>query len=337
MRSLLSALALTLLAVVVGVGSGSAQQTDRIYKIVTFVTGLPVEKWTGPPAAFRDALRDRGYVVGKNLVIEVRHGDGEVARLATVAETVVASKPDVILTFATAPTVAAMQATKTIPIIFSGVGGPVEKGIVASLAKPGGNATGTVGMISNAKMWQLLHEIAPATRRAGFLVYAPNTLRGISNPFEYRADMLSRNRRDAEAAGIELIDMFVDTRDELEAKLAELAAGGNAGIFIVTDPVLFSWRSSILNIASRYSLPTVCAQWLEWAAEGCLATYGEDPYEERRDRAGQVDKVPKGTKPADIPVQQPTKINLIINAKTAKTLGLTVPPAVLAVADEVIE
>ena len=186
-------------------------------------------------------------------------------------------------------------------------------------------------------MWQLLRDIAPATRRAGYLIYGPNTLAGIKNPSEFRSESLSANRRNAETAGIEFVDMFVDTRDELEPKIAELATRGNAAIFIVTDPVLFSWRSSILEMASRYRLPTVCAQWLEWGAEGCLATYGEDPYEQRRNLAGQIDKVLKGIQPADIPVQQPTKINLIINAKTAKLLDLTVPPSLFALADEVIE
>src|ERR1700716_837813 len=148
MRFLFSTFALALLGLTVNICPASAQQTDRVYRIGWLWIGtpghvqLPMEQWTGSGAAFRDALRDRGYVVGKNLVVDLRHAKGDVTLLAAEAEALVASKVDVIVSSGTPSTIAAMQATKTIPIVFPGVGDPVGKGIVASLAKPGGNVTG---------------------------------------------------------------------------------------------------------------------------------------------------------------------------------------------------
>lgn len=173
MRPLLSAVAWTLLALMVDAGAASAQQPGRVYKIGWLWIGrpgyvpVPIEKWTTGGAAFRDSLRDSGYVVGKNLVVDVRHASGDAARLEAEAEALVAMGVDVIVTQGTPPTVAAMKATKRLPIVFEGVGDPVEKGIVASFARPGGNVTGMAVLIAGAKQWQLLHEIAPAVRRAG--------------------------------------------------------------------------------------------------------------------------------------------------------------------------
>jgi putative ABC transport system substrate-binding protein len=331
---------LVLVSLMAATGTVLAQQADRVYRVVSLLPGRPgwvvppPEKWTGPPGAYRDFLRDKGFVVGKNLVLEVRHADGDASRLPTVATSVVASKPDAIVTSATAATVAAMQATKTIPILLAGVGAPVEKGFVASLARPGGNVTGTAGSIGNPKLWQLLRDVAPTTRRAGLLMYGPN----MQTPMNasYLPEALARLSIQAAAVDIEAIDLTVNTQEELEPKLAELARRGDATLYLLADPVLFQWRTSILEIASRYRLPTVCSYW-EWGAAGCLASYSEDPYEMFKSLAGQIDKILRGIKPADIPVEQATKFKLIINAKSAKAIGLSVPSALLVAADEVIE
>src|SRR5262249_2538261 len=135
----------------------------------------------------------------------------------------------------------------------------------------------------------------------------------------------------------ELADLFVDSPEELEVKVATLANGGEAVLFMATDVVLFSWRSRIMEMAMRHRLPTACAQWFGWGEAGCLITYGEDGEEMGRRAAAQVIKILNGTKPSDIPIEQPTKFKLIVNAKTAKALGLRLPPLVLAGADEVIE
>ena len=297
---------------------------------------LPFEQFTGTMGAFRDALRDHGYVVGKNLVVDVRDAQGDASRLPALAEALVAANPDVLVTPGTSPTVAAMRATRTIPIVFPGVGAPVERRIVKSLANHGGNATGQAVNVSNPKLWQLLRDAAPAVQRAGFVAYAPNSLAPGRTP-EYRAGRMAWLGAESAQSGFELVDLMVDSLDELEPKVAALASGGEAVLFMSTDTVLFSWRTRIMAMAMRYRLATACAQWFGWGEAGCLITYGEDNLKMGRRAATQVAKALSGTNPSDIPIEQPTKFKLIVNAKTAKALSLTVPPSLLALADEVIE
>lgn len=340
MRLLLSALAWAILSVAVNVCVASAQEPGRVYKIGFLTVGAPdwvfppMEEWKGAIATLRDALREKGYVRGKNLVVELRHAHGEVARLTREAEALVASNVDVIVSSGTAPTVATMQVTKRIPIIFNGLGGPVEKGVVASLAKPGGNVTGMAVSTSVPKMWEMLKDIAPSTRRGGTLLYAPNTI-GSTPDYWQKANL--KYQAEAATVGMEAVDMRVNSRDEIEARFAEIARAGNAGVIIYTDNTLFGWRTFIMEAALRHRLPTVCGQWLGWAAAGCVVTYAEDDHVRNRSVAAQIDKVLRGIKPADIPVEQQDRFQLIVNAKTAKALGLTVPPSMLALADEVID
>ena len=344
MRPLPAALAWTVLALTFDIGSAAAQEPGRVYKIGLLWIGRPgwvsppIEKWTGEAAIIRDRLRDAGYVVGKNLVIDARHVNGDAARLGAEAEALVTSGVDVITTNGTPPTVAAMQATKSIPIVFWGVGDPIDKGIVESLARPGGNVTGMAVLIALAKQWHLLHEAAPAVRRAGFLGNAAN------RPAEDRqaaweATWLERMRADAAAVGIEPIRMRVYTLADVKTRFAELASGGAAGVVVSQDALLVSpeWRPFIMEMALSYRLPTSCAQQHSWAESGCLVTYTEDWNAVLRGFTAQVVKVLRGTRPADIPVEQPTSYKLVINAKTAKALELTLPSAFLALADEVIE
>ena len=325
----------------VDIGAASAQQPGRVYRIGWLWTGArglvqPFEQFTGSAGALREALRDSGYVVGKNLVVEVRDAQGDVSRLPALAEALVATDPDVLVTPGTAPTVAAMRATKTIPIVFPGVGSPVERGIVKSLANHGGNATGQAVNIGNPKMWQLLRDAAPALRRVGRVAYAPNSFAQGSTP-EYRASLMARFGAESAQAGFELVDLGVDSLDELEPKIAALAGRGEAALFMATDVVLITWHTQIMAMAMRYRLPTACSQWFGWGEAGCLITYGEDQSDIGRRAGEQAVKILKGTKPSDIPIEQPTKFKLIVNAKTANALGLTLPPSLLALADEVIE
>jgi putative ABC transport system substrate-binding protein len=342
MRPLLTAIAGTLLALMVDVGAASAQQSGRIYRIGWLWVGRqavvsePIEKWTGMDGAFRDTLRDSGYVLGKNLVADVRDAQGDISRLPALAEALVATSPDLLVTPGTAATVAAMRATKTIPIVFPGVGMPVERGIVKSLVNHGGNATGIGVNVSNPKMWQLLRYAAPTPKRVGYVFYAPNSYAHNGAP-EFRAARMAKLGIESAQAGFELVDSGVDSLDELEPKVAALAGRGEGALFMATDVRLFSWRAEIMAMAMRYRLPTACAQWFGWGQAGCLITYGEDPLDLARRAAEQAVKILNGTKPSDIPIEQPTKFRLIINAKTAKALGLTVPPSLLVLADEVIE
>jgi putative ABC transport system substrate-binding protein len=340
MRRVLSAIALIIVALTVDLSTAAAQQPGRIYKIGFLILGTPdfvfppLEVCTGPCLAMRDTLREKGYVRGTNVVIERRHAHGEVARLATEAEALVASNVDVIVTGGTAPTVAAMQATKRIPIVFNGVGAPVEKGVVASLAHPGRNVTGMAVSTAPVKTWQLLKELAPATKQGGGLIYLPNLPGGGA---EYWPKLRSELRTVATAAGMEFVDMGVNGREEIETRFAEVGRAGNAGVIIHTDSMLFSWRAFIMEAALRHRLPTVCGQWPGWGPAGCAVTYAEDEDARNRGVAAQIAKVLNGVKPADIPVEQQARFRLIVNAKTAKTLGLTLPPSMLAMADEVIE
>jgi putative ABC transport system substrate-binding protein len=343
MRPLLSALAWALIAATVDIGAASAQQSgDRIYRIGLLWSGGPgllaetMEEWRPVRAAFRDELRNGGYVIGKNLVVDVRHAYGDVARLGAEAAALVASNVDVIVAVGTASTVAAMQSTRHVPIVFAGVADPVEKGIVASIARPGGNVTGIAGQIAGPKLWQLLHEVAPTAQRAAVLAYRPN-MPSEDRAAAYLGKVRQKTKAAADATGIEALPMSIDGFGEVGRKFAELAGGGDAGIVIVSDPTLFLWRTSIMAMAQQHRLVTVCPQSRAWAEAGCLVTYAEDEHATNRRAAAQVVKILKGTRPADIPVEEPTHFKLIINNRTAKALGLTVPLTLLAAADEVIE
>jgi putative ABC transport system substrate-binding protein len=338
MRLLFSVLAWTVLALTVDVGGASAQQPGRVYRIGFLGAGAlpPIETWVGIYGVFRDELKNNGYVAGKNLLVDVLSAQGDLSRLPALAEQLVITQPNVIVTHLTAPTVAAMRATKTIPIVFIGVSTPVERGIVKSLTNHGGNATGQAGSVSQSKVWQLLRDAAPAVRRVGYVAYAPNAFAHDRSP-EFRARRLKQLSSESAGTGFELVDLFVDSLEELGAKVATLAAGGEAALFVVSDNTLFSWRSQVMEMAMRHRLPTACVQWFPWSEAGCLITYGEIDEDQGRRAAAQVIKILNGTKPSDISIEQPTKFKLIVNSKTAKELGLTVPPLLLHQADQVIE
>jgi putative ABC transport system substrate-binding protein len=343
MKTLPLACAGLLLALGLGSVDAAAQEEGRIYKIGWLWTGSwgyeqpALAKWAGPGAVFRDSLRAAGYDPGKNLIVEARHAQGDDARLVAEAEALVAADVDVIVAGGSMPTIAAMQATKRIPIVFFGVSYPVEKGIVTSRTRPGGNVTGTE-VTTGPKQWQLLREVAPTVRHAGRLENA--ALRPAGEHYAvYRRSMFEEVKADAASVGIEPMRMGVFGLNDVEPLFGELARRGNAGLVVINDPLLFSlqWRPTILQIAVRHRLPTSCARERGWAQSGCLVTYAEDWSTTMQGVAAQVVKVMRRTKPADIPVEQSSHHKLIINIKTANALGLTVPQSILAHADEVIE
>lgn len=350
MKRLHAALVGVVSAFVFSCGDVSAQEAGRVYRIGWLAIGSPgyvsppIEEWAGPSAVhFRDSLRDAGYVAGSNLVVDRRHANGDLAQLTTVAEALVASGVDVLVAEGTPPTIALMQATKSIPIVFLGVGFPVEMGIVANLTAPGGNVTGTAITVARQKQWRLLREIAPTVRRAGYLSAAAN--RPADEQYaSYRASMFETMNAEAAAAGIEPVRMGIFEFLDIEPLFDELARHGDAGVVLSGDLILLDrewlpsirmWLPSILEMAIRHRLPTSCTGDREWAKWGCLVTYAEDWGV--HSVAIQIAKVLKGTKPADIPVAQSTGQRLIINSKTAKALNLAIPAAMLARADEVIE
>jgi putative ABC transport system substrate-binding protein len=281
--------------------------------------------------AFEEGLRSLGYRVGENVAIEYRFANGERERLPSLAAELVRLGVDVILvTGGNATTVAAMNATTTIPIVMTTGIDPVSAGLVASLARPGGNVTGLAvdaGGEILGKRFELLKETLPNLSRLG-IMFNPD--------FAYNRTRLTSMTETARIPGLTLVPVEARGLDALEQAF-EIMVRERAQAFVMQgDIVLFDHRSQIAELALRNRLPAASLQ-RELAEAGFLLTYGADIGDLYRRSAAFVDKIFKGTKPADLPVEQPTKYELVINLKTAKVLGITVPPTRLTRADEVIE
>ncbi len=280
--------------------------------------------------AFEEGLRSLGYRVGENVVIEYRFANGEMERLPALAADLVRLGVDVIVTGTNPSTVAAMKATTTIPIVMTNSVDPVGAGLVASLARPGGNVTGLAvdaGDEIFGKRFELLKETLPNLSRVGILL----------NPdFALNRSRQTSMGETARTLGLTLVPVEARGLDALEQAFATMVRERAQAFVVQGDPVLFNYRGQIAEMAIRNRLPAVSVQ-REYAEAGFLLTYGADIRDLYRRSAAFVDKIFKGAKPADLPVEQPTKFELVINLKTAKALGLTVPPTLLARADEVIE
>jgi putative tryptophan/tyrosine transport system substrate-binding protein len=281
--------------------------------------------------AFRGALEKLGYIDGQTVVIEVRYAMGEPDRFGSLARELVALAPAVIACVGRRETAALQAAARTIPIVFMQVNDPVEQGFVASLARPGGNTTGFTQMSAelDPKRLELLHEIVPSLSRAAFLVN-PNLTPGLHERFA-SAEVA------AKGLGIALRRVDATTPAELTTALAAIEASPTEALLVQNDPMLTGTEfSRILDFAAAHRLPTVFESLASARFDG-LFGYGPDLLENARLAAGYVAKILRGAKPADLPVQQPAKFLLVINLKTAKAIGLTIPAAVLDLANEVIE
>jgi putative ABC transport system substrate-binding protein len=279
--------------------------------------------------AFRGALKKLGYIDGQTIQIEVRYAMSNPERFVPLARELVALVPPVIACVGRQETTVLQAATRTIPIVFIQVSDPVEQGLVASLARPGGNTTGFTVMSAelDPKRLQLLHEMVPSLIRAAFLV----------NPNFMPEERFAGAEKAAKSLGIALQRVDASTPAELILALAALEASSSKAVLVQIDPMLSGTElPRILDFAVTHGLPTVFENPQSIAAGG-LFSYGPDLMENARLAAGYVAKILQGAKPADLPVQQPTRFRLVINLKTAKTLGLTIPPAILDLADEVIE
>jgi putative ABC transport system substrate-binding protein len=279
--------------------------------------------------AFRQGLRDLGYVEGRNLAIEYRHVEGRMDRLPALAAEVVGLKVDVIVAPSTPMALAVKAITGTIPIVFVTAGEPVSSGLVASLARPGGNATGLSLLAPElvARQLQLLKETVPRAARVAVL----------SNPDATYTSLLIREAETAaRSLGVRLDVLGVRGADSLDGALAAIARDRPHALFVLFDPVLFTLRGRIAEFGNRYRLPAIYPH-REYAESGGLMAYGVDLRDNYRRAADYVDRILRGAKPADLPVEQPRKFELIVNLRTAKAFGLTVPPPVLARVDEVIE
>jgi putative ABC transport system substrate-binding protein len=290
---------------------------------------------SGSPAAaepflevFRQALRALGYRDDGDIEIEIRGADGQVERLPDLARELVHLGPEVIVTATPQAAYAAKQATSTIPIVIS-IGDPVGLGFVSSLAHPGGNITGlsTVSPEMAGKWLQLLKTVIPGTERIAFLV-------NLRNP--QQVPLLQIAQQAARTLRTDLLSVEASTSDEIDDAFATMAREHAQALIVTGDPVFFLERPRIVGYTASHKLPAIF-QWREFAAIGGLVSYGPDQIDLFRRAATYVDKILKGAKPADLPVEQPTKFQLVVNLKTAQALGLTIPTVILAGADEVIE
>jgi len=279
-------------------------------------------------AAFVQRLRELGWIEGRNIAIEVRWAQGRSERIAEIAAELVRLKVDVILTHTTPPVLAAKQATSVIPIVFATAGDPVGTGVVASLARPGGNVTGLSSQATDTvgKRLELLREVMPGLRRLAILA-------NIGSAFAVLE--LNEVQANARTLGLE-VATFEITRAEDIVPAFEAVNGHADALYVVLDPLMNSNRVRINTLALGARLPTMHAV-RELVEAGGLMSYGTNWLDQFRRAADYVDKILRGAKPSEIPVEQPTKFDLIINLTTAKALGLDVPPTLLARADEVIE
>jgi putative tryptophan/tyrosine transport system substrate-binding protein len=311
-------------------GARAQQSAGRIYRVGYLSLGSREQQTQIQLIkAFEEGLRSLGYRVGENVVIEYRFANG-LERLPTLAADLVRLGVDVIVTSARQNTVAAMKATTTIPIVMTNSVDPVGAGLVVSLARPGGNVTGfgvDAGGEIFGKRLELLKETLPNLSRAGILWnpdFAPNRSR------------LTSISEAAQALGLTLVPAEASGLDAFEQAFATMVRERAQAFVVLGEPVMFGNRGQIAAIAIRDRLPSISTA-REYAEAGLLLTYGPNLQDQFRRSAFFVDKIFKGAKPADLPVEQPTKFELVVNLKTAKELGLDVPPTLLARADEVIE
>ncbi len=307
-----------------------AQQSGSLRRVGFLWIGTPDGSPSPSLAPFLEGMRERGYGEGRNLVIDARDGRGDVALMGAAAAALAASGVEVIVTQGSTPTAVAKQATSRVPIVFGAASDPVGRGLVASLARPGGNVTGRAIDLGWSKAYELLREAAPALRRVGLLYHAQGF------PPGYLPIFLADRQAAAAALGFELALLPVSSVDDVEPALAGFAKDGGQALIVNGDPVLMTGRGVVLPLALQYRLASVCTD-LRFARAGCLLTYGDDVSDSFRQSAGIVDRILKGAKPADLPIEQPTKFTLILNAKTASALGITIPSSILTRADEVIE
>jgi putative ABC transport system substrate-binding protein len=306
--------------------AAQAQQGQKVtLGLLGSGTAAAQSTWT---AAFVKRMRELGWIEGRNLTIEYRWADGHNERLAELANELVQLKVDVILTHNTPPPIAAKQATSIIPIVFATAGDPVGSGIVASLARPGGNVTGLSSEAPDAagKKLELFREVVHDLRRLA-------TLADVNNP--YATTDVSKIRLAAEHLKIEVASFEIRQSDELDSIFEKLKGRADA-LYVLPVPLLFTNRVRINTLALSARLPTLHGV-REYVEAGGLMSYGPNWPSMWRRSADLVDKILRGTKPADIPVEQPTEFDLVINRTTAKALGLTIPDKLLAVANEVIE
>ena len=306
-----------------------AQQSERVRQIGVLMGEVEDAEAKARLAAFLEELQRLGWAIDRNVRLDIRWASADAANMRKHSAELIALAPDVILTGGSTSVAPLLEATRTVPIVFAFAADPVGAGFVNSLAKPGGNATGFIqfeyGL--SAKWLELLKEVAPRTNRAAIL-RDPALAAGIGQ--------FGAIQSVAPSLGIEVSPISVRHASEIESGIAEFARIGNGGLIVTGSALSQSHRHLIISLAAQHNIPAVHYH-RSHTVDGALMSYGVDVRDQYRRAAGYVDRILKGEKPADLPVQAPTKYELLVNLKTAKALDLTIPPSVLARADEVIE
>jgi putative ABC transport system substrate-binding protein len=320
---LVAALALAVLAMP---PAAETQQAGKVYRIGFLETGaLRPRPW----AAFQERMRELGYVEGRTVVFEPRWADGQLDRLPTLAAELLRLKVDVIVTAGSQAAQVAKGATTSVPIVMATGGDPVGLGLVESLARPGGNVTGmtTLSRELSGKRLEVLREALPGVTRMGMLWHRTS-----------RIDALLRSETEqaAQTLGISLKTHGVDGPDDFDRALGAIVSERAGAVLVATSPMFLGYRRQLADLALKHRLPTMFA-FREYVEAGGLMAYGPNYADLFQRAAGYVDRILKGAKPETLPIEQPTKFELIIGGKTATALGLTIPPSVLARADEVIQ
>jgi ABC-type uncharacterized transport system substrate-binding protein len=324
-RTFLSGITLGLLAAPLAVG---AQQAGKIYRI-GYLSGNPRADTQEAIEAFIEALRGFGFVEGRNLAIEYRYADGNFDQLQRLVEELMQRKVDLILTYGTPATLAAKNATKTIPVLFGAVADPIVAELVPSLSRPGGNVTGTttINPELSGKRLDLLKEALPRAGRIAVL----------ANPnFPPTPGMIVDTRTVAATLGIEVRTFEARTPSELTPTFKAIATWKANALDVLPDAMFIAQHRTIVELAGHMKIPAIF-HLRQFVETGGLMSYGPSYAEAFRRTAALVAKILQGAKPGDLPIEQPTKFEFVINMKTAKALGLTIPPSLLLRADEVIQ
>ena len=317
---LLAALAL------ISLDLAQAQQQTKTAKI-GWLSTRPVSRSGGGSDVIRQELQKFGYIEGKNIVFENRSTEGNLDRLPALAAELIGLKVDVLFAFSTPATRALKTATRTIPIVFLSAGDPVASGLVDDLARPGGNVTGfsTISSVIVGKRLELLKETVPRLSRVAVLWSRQGSA------LQWKESQLP-----AQKLGLQLHSMEVSSADQYENAFEEALKAGSAALVVGGSALDNANQKLIVGLAAKYRLPSICPR-ADYIASGGLMSYGADRVEPYKRAASIIDKILKGAKPGDLPVEQPTKFELVINLRTAKQIGLAIPPNVLARADRVIK
>src|SRR5262245_52709361 len=316
-------------ALVLALGAPAGAQQPKKISRVGYIAAVSAAADAPRLKAFRQGLLDLGHIEGQNIIIEYRHEGSGFERLPALAAELVGQKPDVLVAVTTNAALAAKKATTTIPIVFMGVTDPVTAGLVETLARPGGNSTGITNMaaILTAKRLQLLKDTIPKVSRVAVLwdPQAPGSV-----------PQWQESQLPAREFGLELYSMEVSSVDKYEAAFKEAVEAHNTALWVTLNPLANSNQKKIADLAISHGLPSICAR-SDYSENGCMMAYGPGYETEGKDGARYVDRILRGAKPSDIPVEQPMRFEMVINLQTAKKFGLTIPRSVLVRADKIIE